>query len=38
MAEGFSDWTRRDLKSFIAACERHGRNAKQQVRLGIEFG
>jgi SWI/SNF-related matrix-associated actin-dependent regulator of chromatin subfamily A member 5 len=40
IAEGFGDWHRRDLKCFLAACERFGRNAKAQIykSVGEETG
>ena len=25
LAEGFSDWSKRDFTAFVKACERHGR-------------
>jgi SWI/SNF-related matrix-associated actin-dependent regulator of chromatin subfamily A member 5 len=31
LAAGFSSWAKRDFKTFTAACERHGRNAKEAV-------
>ncbi|KAF0688342.1 Aste57867_20054 [Aphanomyces stellatus] len=29
--EGFGDWTRRDLKQFVASCERFGRHDKDAI-------
>ena len=31
LLQGFGDWTRRDPKVFIAACERFGRKQKELV-------
>lgn len=31
LAEGFKDWSKRDYKLFTAACEKHGRSAKEAV-------
>lgn len=30
-SEGFPDWSRRDLKEFVTACERYGRDAKHDI-------
>ncbi len=35
LAEGFASWAKRDFKTFTAACERHGRNAKDAVVVEI---
>jgi len=32
---GFGDWHKRDLKSFLTACERYGRQAKTQVYKAV---
>lgn len=32
---GFGDWHKRDLKSFLGACERFGRQAKTQVYKAV---
>lgn len=29
--EGFGEWTRRDFKVFISACERYGRDLREQI-------
>jgi len=31
IAEGFGQWNRRDFKSYTQACERHGRDAKEDI-------
>ncbi|KDO23329.1 hypothetical protein SPRG_11643 [Saprolegnia parasitica CBS 223.65] len=34
-ADGFGDWSRRDLKQFVASCERFGRSDKDAVCLDV---
>eukprot|EP01025_Chloroclados_australasicus_P061699 TRINITY_DN8110_c3_g1_i2.p1 TRINITY_DN8110_c3_g1~~TRINITY_DN8110_c3_g1_i2.p1 ORF type:complete len:1007 (+),score=121.42 TRINITY_DN8110_c3_g1_i2:328-3021(+) len=36
LEEGFSNWNRRDFNAFIRACEKHGRNALNQICHEIE--
>ena len=36
MAEGFSDWSRRDFQAFVRGCEKHGRDALQAIADEIE--
>jgi superfamily II DNA or RNA helicase len=36
MAEGFSDWSRRDFQAFVRGCEKHGRDALQAIAEEIE--
>ena len=36
MAEGFSDWSRRDFQAFVRGCEKHGRDALQAIAEEVE--
>jgi SWI/SNF-related matrix-associated actin-dependent regulator of chromatin subfamily A member 5 len=31
MEEGFGDWSKRDFRALVTACERHGRTAKESI-------